>query len=228
MLDRMVDVAREIGRDRDARGVVVCGSDGFFSSGGDLREFANVRTARGAREVTRLGRRFIEGFRALGIPFVAAINGHAYGGGCELASACDLRIMEAQAKLHWVQGRMAVTTGWGATSRLVGIVGPGVAASWLLSAATVDSATALAAGFAERVVPTGASVDAACAWIQAVATVPDEASREQLALIRKARDTGERAALVAEANAFTRLWNGKAHHDAVARFLSRRSSVAAS
>ena len=201
--------------------MVFCGTNGFFSAGGDLRAFANVTTSREAREIAKLGRGFIDAFRSLGIPLVAAINGHAFGGGCELATACDVRIMEQGAKLHWVQGRMAVTTGWGGTARLVAIVGPGTAARWLLATATVDSASADAAGFVDAVVAAGESVDAACTWLDSVALVPAAASRAQLALIREARDRSEAVALASETRAFVRLWNSEAHHQAVTRFLDR-------
>ena len=120
---------------------------------------------------------------------------------------------------------MGVTTGWGGTARLVAIVGPGVAASWLLSAATIDSAAAVAAGFVERVVGGGESVDAACAWIDAVSAISAEASRAQLALVRDAGTRLEAAARAREARAFVRLWNGDAHHAAVARFLDRSAAA---
>ena len=221
-LEAIVQAAKLIGADRDARAIVITGTGAAFVAGGDLQELASLTTAAGGREVHRLGHRATDALRRTKLPLIAAVNGDAFGGGCELAAACDYRFAERHARFHWVQGRLAVTTGWGGTARLLEIVGSAVAARWLLTARTVDTLEARDCGFVDEVVETGTSVDAACAFASEIATVPRETTRLQLELIRGAASKRATLARAAERKAFGQAWASQEHQDAVARFLARK------
>jgi enoyl-CoA hydratase len=222
MLRQLATAARSLRRDRSARVVMLTGSHGFFVAGGDLRAFAKVRTAAGARRLTAHGYELIEAFRAIGVPVIAGLGGDAYGGGCELAAACDYRIMAASARLHWVQQRFAVTTAWGGTSRLVHECGIGVATRWLLTAATVSAQEAYAAGFAHDIVADSDAVDAhALTFAERVAEIARAATKRQLELLRDIPGRTAADARDLEGRAFGNGWATAAHHEAVARFLSR-------
>jgi enoyl-CoA hydratase len=222
MLRSLTRIARSLRRDPDARVVMLTGSHGFFAAGGDLRAFANVRTAAGARRLAAYGYEVVDAFHAIGAPFVAGLNGDAYGGGCELAAACDYRIMAASAKLHWVQQRFAVTTAWGGTSRLVHECGVGVATRWLLTAAGVTAQEAHAAGFAHEIVADAEAVEArALALAERIAEIPRAATKRQVELLRDIPGRTAADARDLEGRAFGSGWASKAHHDAVAKFLSR-------
>lgn len=220
-LRELARAARSIRRDTAARGIVLTGTGRTFIAGGDLYEFGRVRTAAGARRIAALGHDAIDALRETGLPLVAAVNGDAYGGGCEIAAACDLRVVERHVRFHWVQGRLAVTTGWGGTARLVQLVGTAIATQWLLSARVVDAMEAARVGFADQIVDTGASVDAACAMVESMAAVPKDTLRRQLALIRVVHAQSSDEARMAEMRAFGRCWVSREHREAMARFLSR-------
>lgn len=221
MLRALVDAALEIRRDRNARAVVLTGCDGIFAAGGDLRAFAKIRTAAGGRRLAMRGHEVIDTYLALGLPLIAALNGDAFGGGCELATACDYRIMESQSRLHWVQGRFAVTTAWGATGRLVQAVGAGVTARWLLTAATVTADEATSAGFAHERVETGGSVEAALGLAERISRVSRATVKRQLALIRGCEGRSPAEWRDAEVRAFGAGWGSREHHAAVERFHAR-------
>ncbi len=217
------EAAVALRRDPTVRGVVLTGAPGVgvFLSGGDLEALAGVKTARAARNLARAAYAAIDALRSVGVPLVAAVHGDAYGGGCELAAACDHRVAESQVRFHWVQTRFAVTTGFGGTSHLLDLVPRGVAARWLLTTEPVSCAEAHAAGFVDAVTPPGESLAEALRMLDAVAVQPREAVRRMLTLVRESGRLTPRQARTLELNHFGRAWASHEHHEAVARFLQR-------
>ena len=102
-------------------------------------------------------------------PFIAAINGLALGGGCELALACDLRVMDPSAQIGLTETRIGVIPGGGGTVRLARIIGIGRAKDLILTARRVDAAEALQLGLANRISAAGDSVAAALALAHEIA-----------------------------------------------------------
>ncbi len=217
------DAARALAGDVTVRAVVLTGapSAGVFLSGGDLQALVEVRTADEARAMASTAHAAVDALRALGVPLVAAVNGDAFGGGCELAAACDYRVCDAGVRFHWVQARFAVTTGWGGASNLVDLVARGTAVRWLLAGRAVPVDEALAAGFADEVVPAGTCVARAVAFAAEVAQHPREASSRMLTLLRESSRMGRGDARALELREFGEAWSTDDHHAAVARFLSR-------
>jgi enoyl-CoA hydratase len=147
--------------DDTVRVVVVTGAGGkAFSAGADIREF----TAPQVPTVFREERRRVE-FRSLmercPQPIIAAIGGHCFGGGLELALACDIRIASADSRLGLTEVDLAIIPGGGGTQRLPRLVGRGKALEMILSAARIDAAEAHRIGLIERLVPAGESLKAA-------------------------------------------------------------------
>jgi enoyl-CoA hydratase len=147
--------------DDAVRVVVITGAGGkAFSAGADIREF----TAPQVPTVFREERRRVE-FRSLmercPQPIIAAIGGHCFGGGLELALACDIRIASADARLGLTEVDLAIIPGGGGTQRLPRLIGKGKALEMILSAARIDAAEAHRIGLVERLVPAGESLKAA-------------------------------------------------------------------
>jgi enoyl-CoA hydratase len=147
--------------DDGVRVVVVTGAGGkAFSAGADIREF----TAPQVPTVFREARRRVE-FRSLmercPQPIIAAIGGHCFGGGLELALACDIRLASADSRLGLTEVDLAIIPGGGGTQRLPRVVGRGKALELILTAARIDAAEALRIGLIERLVPAGESLKAA-------------------------------------------------------------------
>jgi enoyl-CoA hydratase len=147
--------------DDGVRVIVVTGAGGkAFSAGADIREFTAPQVPTQFRE----HRRRID-FRQVmdrcQQPIIAAIGGYAFGGGLELALACDIRIASSDSRLGLTEVDLAIIPGGGGTQRLPRVVGRGKALEMILTAARIDAAEALRIGLVERVVPAGEALKAA-------------------------------------------------------------------
>jgi enoyl-CoA hydratase len=152
---------RAIAADDEVRAVVVSGAGGrAFCAGSDIGEFESLhgRAAEGKLLLEKLVYRQLA---LLPVPTIAAIEGHALGGGLELALCCDFRIATTRSKLGMPELKLGVTPGSGGTQRLPRIVGPARAKEIILLGEPMDATTALSIGLLTRVVDTGGAVAAA-------------------------------------------------------------------
>ena len=140
------------GRD-DVRGVIITGTGSrAFVAGADIAELARMGPVDGI-ETSRLGQRVFRAIELSRKPVVAAVNGFALGGGCELALACHLRIASENAKFGLPEVKLGIIPGYGGTLRLSRIVGRGRALELMLTAEMIDAQEAHRIGLANRVVP---------------------------------------------------------------------------
>jgi enoyl-CoA hydratase/carnithine racemase len=123
-----------------------------FSAGGDIKYFASLDTREKGREMSVRMQRILDRLALGPRVVIAAINGRALGGGCEILTACHLRISSSTATFRFVQAANGVTTGWGGGARLFQLVGPGHALSLLLAAEPIDAREALRIGLVNRIV----------------------------------------------------------------------------
>jgi enoyl-CoA hydratase len=158
LLKELAETAAELTRD-PAGAVVVTGSDKLFAAGADINEFG------GEEEARVVGAHFREALDLLAaIPraTIAAINGYALGGGCELALACDFRVAAPTARLGQPEVRLGVIPGGGGTQRLPRLVGAARAKDLILTGRQVAADEALRIGLVDRVAD--APLDAALEW----------------------------------------------------------------
>jgi len=146
--------AFEDARDDSAvRGVILTGSGvKAFAAGADIAEITN-NTAVEAEEATRRGQGLTDLIENLGKTVIAAVNGFALGGGCELAMACTVRIAAESAKFGQPEVKLGVMPGYGGTQRLPRLVGRGRALKLILSGDIIDAAEAYRIGLADELVP---------------------------------------------------------------------------
>ena len=137
--------------DSDARVVVVVGSGRHFSAGGDFHRFQQITDEATAREFVERVQGLMDRVAALRMPVIAAVNGTALGGGCELALACDIRVAGPRAKLGQPEVRWGILAGAGGTQRLSRLVGPGMSKLMQYTAQPVGAAEALRIGLVEAV-----------------------------------------------------------------------------
>jgi enoyl-CoA hydratase len=133
--------------------VVTGGGDRVFLSGGDLKELAQIRTFEGASAMAQEMRHVLDRFATLPVPVVAAINGDAYGGGAEVAVACDIRVAAADVKCAFNQITLGIMPAWGGIERLTALVGRGRALSLMLTGRVIPADTAFQVGLFDEVVP---------------------------------------------------------------------------
>ena len=138
--------------DPSVRAVVVTGAgEKAFVAGADIGELAALAPA-AARELARRGQRVFDAIAAMRKPVIAAVNGFALGGGCELALACHLRVAATGARFGQPEVKLGLIPGYGGTQRLPRLVGTTRALELLLTGSTIDAATALGWGLVNRVV----------------------------------------------------------------------------
>ena len=152
-LDELSRVIVELKQDESARVVILTGAgDKSFVAGADINELA-VQTPTSGREHALAGQHVFDAIESMGKPVIAAINGYALGGGCELAMACTLRIAADTAKLGQPEITLGLLPGYAGTQRLPRLVGTGKALEMILTGALVGAEEAQRIGLVNRVVP---------------------------------------------------------------------------
>ena len=221
--ERFAAVVESAAADDALRALIITGHGPTFVSGGDLKELAGHPEQEAGERLNRVMGRALARLAALPVPVFAAINGDAAGGGCEIALACDLRLVAAGARLHFVQVRLGLTTGWGGGGRLVRLVGQSRALALLLGGRSIDAAEAQRIGLVHRVVPAGEDVlVAARAWAADLVEMPRDAVAAMKQLLYAAGSLSAAETAAYERELFVRLWAQPNHREAVAAFLEKR------
>ena len=182
LLEELAEIARALHADPPGA-VVLWGGPRIFAAGADISEFG------GPEEARRVGRHFLgtlDAWATIPRVTIAAVNGFALGGGCELALACDLRVAADDARFGQPEILLGIIPGGGGTQRLPRLVGPSRAKDMVLTGRQVPADEALRIGLADRVVPAADVRDAALAWAAELAGGPLVAQ----ALAKRAIDDG--------------------------------------
>jgi enoyl-CoA hydratase/carnithine racemase len=154
MLSALEDALLAIDEDPAVRVVVITGSGSkAFSAGADVVAWSSLEPLEMWRTWTRAGHRVMDRLESLRQPTIAAINGVAYGGGLELALACDLRLAADHVKVAAPEVGIATVPGWGMTTRLAIVVGPARAKQMILTGLPIEAGQAAAWGLVSEVVP---------------------------------------------------------------------------
>lgn len=170
------------------RVIILSGAGRAFSAGGDL-DMLERKTKLGADENKRLMLEFYNSFlclRELGLPLIAAINGHAIGAGLCVASACDIRVASEKARLGFTFTRLGLHPGMGATYFLPRVVGQAWAAELTLTGRVIDAAEALRIGLLSKVVPEGTVLEEAKKIAQEILECGPLATSQLLQSLRSA------------------------------------------
>ena len=157
----MRDRLRELAGDTGARAVVLTGAgEKAFAAGADIGEMTSMGVLE-SHGWGMLGHECGRLLESMPKPTIAAVNGFALGGGCELALACDIRYASENAKFGQPEINLAVIPGWGGTQRLARAVGAGLAKDLILTGRTIDAAEALRIGLVSAVYPLAELLDRA-------------------------------------------------------------------
>ena len=180
----LLTVFQDLSETAAVRAVLLTGAgDRAFIAGADITELAQM-TPTVAREVAQRGQALCDLVSGLGKPVIAAINGFALGGGCELAMACTLRIAADTAKIGQPEINLGIIPGFGGTQRLPRLVGPGPALEILLTGDPIAAEDAQRLGLVNRVVPSARLMDEARALAASLAAKPPVAVRYILDAVR--------------------------------------------
>jgi enoyl-CoA hydratase len=202
VLDELSRVLDEAAANREVRALVVTGAgDRAFVAGADISELSAL-TPESARAFALRGQGVFSKLETLGKPSIAAINGFALGGGCELAMACTLRLASSSAVLGQPEIDLGLLPGFGGTQRLPRLVGRGRALDLLLSGRRVDAAEAERIGLVNRVVSPEALLGEARELARSLADKAATAIRYILDAVHHGSDLSFAAASEIEASLF--------------------------
>jgi len=207
--------------DDEVRGVIVYGGQRVFAAGADIKEMAGMGYAEMAVRAGALSSAF-DAVARIGKPVVAAITGYALGGGCELALACDWRVVAADAKLGQPEITLGLIPGAGGTQRLPRLIGPARAKDLILSGRFVDAEEALAIGLADRVVPPEEVYAAAVALLQPYLHGPALAVRAVKVAVDRGLEMDLASGLALESELFAALFGTSDKAEGMAAFLAKR------
>ena len=146
---------------RDVRVLILTGEGKAFSAGGDIKAWGGMDAVAFGHDWVRFGHRVFERLATLRMPVIAALNGHALGGGLELAAAADIRIAESQIKIGLPETSLGMVPGWSGTQRLVVRFGAQIVRRMVLGGEMFTAETAKAEGLVDGVVETGTVMQAA-------------------------------------------------------------------
>jgi enoyl-CoA hydratase len=217
----MVGLTAEIERpagDPEVTAIVVTGGPRWFAAGADITEMAEATAAEMAERPQRECWRRL---RQIEKPMVAAVNGFALGGGCELALVCDLIVAGEDARFGQPEVNLGLMPGGGATQRLPRQIGKAKAMEMVLTGETVTAHEALAAGLVNRVVPNELVLIEAVRLAAAIASKPRVAVRSAKAAVLRSFELSLDMGLEAEREAFVRLFETQDAHDGMKAFLER-------
>ncbi|HEU4762554.1 MAG TPA: enoyl-CoA hydratase-related protein, partial [Gemmatimonadales bacterium] len=162
------DMAEQVASDDAMHGLIITGAgDKAFVAGADISEIAEQGPLDGAGR-SRTGQAVFRKIEMLGKPVIAAVNGFALGGGCELAMACHIRLAAENARFGQPEVKLGISPGYGGTVRLPRLVGRGRALELLLTGAMIDATEAYRIGLANRVVPAGQLLAEASAMMKQI------------------------------------------------------------
>ncbi len=217
-----LEAAFERARTDDAvRGVLLTGAgEKSFVAGADIGQFQTL-DARTGHAFARRGQDVFGRIEALPKPVVAAVNGYALGGGCELAMACHLRIASESARFGQPEVNLGIIPGYGGTQRLPRLVGRGIATELILTGEQIDAARAYEIGLVNRVVPAGELMGAAREMLRTITARGPEAVRLSLEALRMS-DLPLAQGLAHEAALFGQAAATEDAREGAAAFLERR------
>ena len=223
-LDELRRAVLALKHDDSVRAVILTGAgEKSFVAGADINELA-VQSPVTGRDHATAGQHVLDLIENMGKPVIAAINGYALGGGCELAMACTIRIAAETAKLGQPEINLGIVPGYGGTQRLARLIGRGRALELLLTGDQIPAAEAHRLGLVNRVVPAAALLSEARALAASLAAKAPVAVRYILDAVNKGLQMGFAEAQVFEATLFGLAASTEDMREGTKAFLEKRKA----
>ena len=225
-LDALGNTFDELLGKKEVRCVLLVGTgDRFFAAGGDVVELTAVKTAEQINAMADHARGVLDQIRNCAAPVIAVLNGDALGGGAELATSCDFRIMRKGSHIGYIQGRLAINSAWGGGADLNALIGPSRSLRMMARGELIEAQTALDWGLADAVADAQEMQSTINEFIKPILGL----SRGSLdAFIAQSRAHRSEPAYQhrrdLERQSLLESWPQEEHWQAVEKFLSRKQS----
>ncbi len=223
VIEELSDVAGRLATEPELRGAILTGAGSkAFAAGADIGDLARQGPFDGKARALR-GQAALRRLETCGKPVLAAVNGFALGGGCELAMACHLRLASENAKFGQPEVKLGVAPGYGGTQRLPRLVGKGIALQLILTGEIIDAQEAYRIGLVNRVVPAGRLLDETEAMLRTILSMAPLAVGLALEAVERGLDMSLEEGLLLEANHFGLLAASADMKEGLSAFLSKRA-----
>lgn len=222
VLSELADALKEIETDDAVKAVIVTGEGKAFVAGADIAQMSKLNAVEG-RAMMQAGHKVMNTIDQMPKPFIAAVNGFALGGGCELAMACDIRIASSKAKFGQPEVGLGIIPGFCGTQRLSRLVGKGMAKYLIYSAEMINAEEAFRIGLVEKVVEPDALMEAAEKLANTIASKAPIAVAQAKIAINNGFDMDLKSASQLEVEATTVCFGSEDQKEGMAAFLEKRA-----
>ena len=225
MIVALSEIFTNLAGQPDLRAIILTGAgDRSFCAGTDITELGDLDNNR-AREVSERGQALCNQIESCGVPVIAAVNGIAAGGGCELALACHMRMASPNASFSLPETKLGIIPGYGGTQRLVREIGRGCALAIILTGRTVHAEEALRIGLANRVVAIGDVLTEAESLAREISNLAPLAIRACLEAVTRGIELPLAEGLALEAQLFSSLFATNDTREGTRAFIEKRQPV---
>ena len=221
VLHELYDVFTKIEDDSDVRAVILTGEGRAFVAGADIAQMNQLNAIEG-RQMMTMGHKVMNLIESIEKPVIAAVNGFALGGGCELSMACDIRIASEKAKFGQPEVGLGIIPGFGGTQRLARLVGKGMAKYLIMTAEMIPAAEAFRIGLVEKVVPAEELMTEAEKLAKTIASKAPIAIATAKTAINNGYDMDMKSASRFEIETFTAAFGSDDKAEGMAAFLEKR------
>ncbi|EJO5348392.1 enoyl-CoA hydratase/isomerase family protein [Clostridium botulinum] len=221
VIKEMNTILDYIENDEDTYVVIITGKGKAFVAGADILEMKD-KTPKEGRIFAELGEGLCRKIEDMEKPTIAAVNGYALGGGCELAMCCDIRIASEKAKFGQPEVGLGITPGFGGTQRLSRLVGLGKAKELILTTDIIKSQEALEIGLVNKIVPEESLLEESLMLAEKIASKPQSAVRYAKTAINRGYETDIETGMVIEKDAFGLCFATEDQKEGMGAFLEKR------
>ncbi|MFI4917936.1 MAG: enoyl-CoA hydratase-related protein [Legionellales bacterium] len=222
LLAELDNALQDIRDDSAIQGVIITGSgDKAFAAGADIKEMSNDTVVQ-AKEKTQFGQSVTTHIENLGKPVIAAVNGFALGGGCEIAMACTFRIASDHAKFGQPEVKLGLIPGYGGTQRLPRLVGKGRALQLILSGEMIDAKEAYRIGLVNEIIDSQNLINRAEILLKQIIANAPISIKLAIEATNKGLETSLDEGLIIESSLFAICFGTEDRKEGTSAFINKR------
>jgi len=223
-LRELTAAIQDLENDQTIHVAILTGKDRAFIAGADIKEMLSMNTLQG-KEFATLGHRLLQAIEQSRIPYIAAVNGFALGGGCELMMACDLILTSSAAKIGQPEINLGIHPGFGGTQRLPRLVGSTKAKELLLTGDSIDAQEALRIGLVNKVVEPGLLLEETEKIAQKILSKSTIQTRFIKELVNTGTNIDLPSACILEISSFSSCFSTEDQKEGMRAFLEKKKPV---
>ena len=222
VINELIHAFEWIDKAAEAKAAILTGEGRAFVAGADISQMKDL-DIRDGRDMTLLGQGLMELIETIDKPVIAAVNGFALGGGCEISMACDIRICSEKARFGQPEVNLGIIPGYGGTQRLPRLVGKGMAKYLLMTGEQIDAQEAYRIGLVQKVVPAEELMDQAKAIAETIMAKAPVAIKMAKHAVNNGMNVDLRSGVAYEAEAYTTTFSTKDRTEGMTAFVEKRT-----